>query len=66
MHPFIILFLLGTSLLFHVQFKLLLPDLHIVFSRGRSRAQVKFLVGETKIPHATWHGPKREKKELTS
>ena len=30
------LFLFGTSLLFHVQFKLLLPDLHTNFSRGRS------------------------------
>ena len=32
----ILLFLFGTSLLFHVQFQLLLPDLHIGFSRGRS------------------------------
>ena len=32
----ILLFLFGTSLLFHVQFYLLLPDLHIDFSRGRS------------------------------
>jgi len=32
----ILLFLFGTSLLFHVQFELLLPDLHIGFSRGRS------------------------------
>ena len=32
----VILFLLGTSLLFHVQFKLLLPGLHTDFSRGRS------------------------------
>ena len=31
-----LLFLFGTSLLFHVQFKLLLPDLHTNFSRGRS------------------------------
>ena len=31
-----LLFLFGTSLLFHVQFQLLLPDLHIGFSRGRS------------------------------
>ena len=31
----VLLFLFGTSL-FHVQFKLLLPDLHIGFSRGRS------------------------------
>ena len=32
----VLLFLFGTSLLFHVQFKLLLPDLHIDFSGGRS------------------------------
>ena len=32
----VLLFLFGTSLLFHVQFYLLLPDLHIGFSRGRS------------------------------
>ena len=32
----ILLFLFGTSPLFHVQFELLLPDLHIGFSRGRS------------------------------
>ena len=32
----ILLFLFGTSLLFHVQFELLLPDLHTDFSRGRS------------------------------
>ena len=32
----ILLFLFGTSLLFHVQFLLLLPDLHTDFSRGRS------------------------------
>ena len=31
-----LLFLFGTSLLFHVQFLLLLPDLHTNFSRGRS------------------------------
>ena len=31
-----LLFLFGTSLLFHVQFYLLLPDLHTNFSRGRS------------------------------
>ena len=31
-----LLFLFGTSLLFHVQFYLLLPDLHTDFSRGRS------------------------------
>ena len=32
----VLLFLFGTSLLFHVQFWLLLPDLHTGFSRGRS------------------------------
>src|SRR5574341_2243278 len=32
----VFLFLFGTSLLFHVQFYLLLPDLHTNFSRGRS------------------------------
>ena len=32
----VLLFLFGTSLLFHVQFSLLLPDLHIDFSRSRS------------------------------
>ena len=32
----ILLFLFGTSLLFHVQLELLLPDLHTGFSRGRS------------------------------
>ena len=31
----VLLFLFGTSLLFHVQFKLLLLDLHVGFSRGR-------------------------------
>ena len=34
--PDILLFLFGASLLFHVQFYLLLPDLHTGFSRGRS------------------------------
>ena len=32
----VLLFLFGTSLLFHVQFELLLPDLHTNFSGGRS------------------------------
>ena len=32
----VLLFLFGASLFFHVQFWLLLPDLHIGFSRGRS------------------------------
>ena len=32
----VLLFLFGTSLLFHVQFYLLLFDLHTGFSRGRS------------------------------
>ena len=32
----VLLFLFGTSLLFHVQFLLLLPDLHTDFSRSKS------------------------------
>ena len=32
----VLLFLFGTSLLFHVQFQLLIPDLHTGFSRSRS------------------------------
>ena len=36
----VLLFLFGTSLLFHVQFQLLLPDLHTDFSRGRSGSLV--------------------------
>ena len=32
----VLLFLFGTSFLFHIQFWLLLPDLHTGFSRGRS------------------------------
>ena len=36
----VLLFLFGTSLLFHVQFELLLPDLHIGFSGGRSGGRV--------------------------
>ena len=35
-----LLFLFGTSLLFHVQFELLLPNLHTDFSRGRSGSLV--------------------------
>ena len=35
-HVLLVLFLFGTSLLFHVQFYLLLPDLHTGLSRGRS------------------------------
>ena len=39
-----LLFLFGTSLLVHVHFKLLLPDLHTGFSRGRSGGLVFHLV----------------------
>ena len=31
----VLLFFFGTSLWFHFQFELLLPDLHVDFSRGR-------------------------------
>ena len=45
----VLLFLFGTSLLFHVQFELLLPDLHTGFSRGRSGGLVfPSLMAETK------------------
>ena len=36
----VLLFLFGTNLLFHVQFKLLLPDLRTGFSRGKSGSLV--------------------------
>ena len=36
----ILLFLFGTRVLFHVQFELLLTDLHTRFSRGRSSGLV--------------------------
>ena len=42
----VLLFLLGTSLLFHVQFELLLLDLHISFSRGRSGGLVSLISGD--------------------
>ena len=40
----ILLFLFGTSPLFHVQFELLPPDLHTDFSRGRSSGLVFHLL----------------------
>ena len=57
----ILLFLFGTSLLFHVQFYLLLPDLHIGFSRGRSGGLVFPSLSESSTvycdPHSQrlWH-----------
>ena len=36
----ILLFLFGTNLLFHVQFQLLLPEIHTDFLRGRSSGLV--------------------------
>ena len=39
-----LLFLFGTSLFSHVQFELLLPNLHIGFSRGRSGGLVCHLL----------------------
>ena len=60
------LFLLGTSLLFHVQFSLLLPDLHIGFSRGRSGGLVFPSLSEFSTvychPHSQrlWHVNKAE------
>ena len=56
----ILLFLFGTSLLFHVQFQLLLPDLHTNFSRGRSGGLVFHLLQNFPVycdPHNQrfWH-----------
>ena len=42
----VLLFLFGTSLLFHVQFQLLFPDLHIGFSSGRSGGLVFLSLAE--------------------
>ena len=42
----ILSFLFGTSLLFHVQFQLLLPDLHTDFSGGRSGGLVFLSLSE--------------------
>ena len=61
-----LLFLFGTSLLFHVQFYLLLPDLHIGFSRGRSGGLVFPSLSEFSTvycdphsqSHAVWGHPK--------
>ena len=62
----IFLFLLGTSFLFHVQFWLLLPDLHTGFSRGRSGGLVFPSLSEFSTvycdPHCQrlWHVNKAE------
>src|SRR5574341_1514981 len=58
----VLLFLFGSSLLFHVQFELLLPDLHLGFSRGRSGGMVFPSLSEFSTvycdPHSQrlWHG----------
>ena len=48
----VLLFLFGTSLLFHVQFKLLLPDLHTNFSRGQTIYDNKTLNHNL---YSNWH-----------
>ena len=59
------LFLFGTSLLFHVQFSLLLPDLHKNFSRGRSGGLVKAMVFPVVMYGCeSWTVKKAEPKEL--
>ena len=54
----VLLFLFGTSLLFHVHFKLLLPGLHTHFSRGRSGGLVLPSLSEFSTvycdPHSQW------------
>ena len=62
----VLLFLFGTSLLFHVQLELLLPDQHVSFSRGRSGGLVFPSLEEFSIvscdPHSQrlWHINKAE------
>ena len=48
----VLLFLFGTCLLFHVQFPLLLPDLHTDFSRGKSGGLVFPFLSE--FSHLLW------------
>ena len=47
----VLLFLFGTSLLFHVQFKLFLSDLHTGFSRGRSGIPLSFRIFQFIVIH---------------
>ena len=62
----VLLFFFGTSLLFHVQFQLLLSDLHIVFSSGRSGGLVFPSIEEFPTvccdPHSQrlWHSQQAE------
>ena len=54
----VLLFLFGTSLLFHVQFSLLLPDLHIGFSRDRSGGLVFLSLSEFSTVYCDPHSPR--------
>ena len=54
----VLLFLFGTSLLFHVQFLLLLPDLLKVFSRGRSGGLVFPSISEFSTVYCDPHSQK--------
>ena len=62
----VLLSLFGTSLLFHAQVLLLLPDLHTSFSRGRSGGLVFPSLSEFSTvscnPHSQrlWHSQKAE------
>ena len=51
----VLLFLFGTSLLFHVQLELLLPDLHTDFSRGRSSCLVFPSLSEFSMVYCDLH-----------
>ena len=51
----VLLFLFGTSLLFHVQFYLLLLDLHTGFSRGRSGVLVFPSLSEFSVVYCDPH-----------
>ena len=54
-----LLFLFRTSLLFHVQFSLLLSDLHIDFSRGRSGGLVFPSLSEFSTDYCDPHSRRR-------
>ena len=54
----VLLFLFGTRLFFHVQFLLLLPDLHTDFSRGRSGGLVFPTLSEFSTVYCDLHSQK--------
>ena len=59
----VLLVLFGTSLLFHVQFQLFLPELHTGFSRGRSGGLVFPSLEEFSTVYCDRHWPQTQHKE---